>query len=58
MFGGEDILWVVNRAKHNMARVVAEADYDKYVAGHFESIAVDSKETQPNSAAQQPAVVE
>jgi len=58
MFGGEDILWVVNRAKHNMARSVAEADYDEYVAGHFESIAVDSSETQPNSATQQTAVVE
>lgn len=40
LFGGEEILWIVDRAKHNMARTVAQDDYDRYVADHFASTAL------------------
>ena len=39
-FGGEDLLWVVDKAKHNMARTVATEEYDRYVLGHFAQIAI------------------
>lgn len=49
LFGGEDILWIVKGAKHNMARTVAEDEYDRRVAAHFEPV------TQPATAADSPA---
>ncbi len=44
-FGGLDLLWIVDRAKHNMARKVAEEDYDRYVIEHFSQIADPSVPT-------------
>jgi pimeloyl-ACP methyl ester carboxylesterase len=39
IFGGAEILWIVDRAKHNMARSVDPVAYDRYVKNHFEAIA-------------------
>jgi len=55
MFGGEEILWIVAGAKHNMSRSVAQADYDNYVAKHFEPIALDAPATSTIPAAHEPA---
>ncbi|MCH2212958.1 MAG: lysophospholipase [Fuerstiella sp.] len=42
LFGGEQVLWMVERAKHNMARAVAKEEYDRCVAEHFEPLALNS----------------
>lgn len=47
LFGGTNILWIVDRAKHNMARSVAQAEYDQYVADHFETVALDPSARSP-----------
>jgi len=43
LFGGPELLWLVPRAKHNMARASATEDYDRYVVQHFSQITDDSK---------------
>ncbi|MCH2202276.1 MAG: lysophospholipase [Fuerstiella sp.] len=55
LFGGEEILWMVQRAKHNMARSVAEDEYDRCVAEHFEPIALPSS-VQTLNPDEQPTV--
>ncbi len=57
-FGGEDRLWIVDRAKHNMARSVAQDDYDQYVADHFESIALNVPAPGPQAVAQHSVAAE
>lgn len=55
MFGGKEILWIVNGAKHNMSRSIAQADYDNYVVKHFEPIALDTPAISATPAAHAPA---
>lgn len=54
LFGGEEILWIVSGAKHNMARSVAEEEYDRRVAAHFQSV-IGSAGPAGESSSQQPA---
>lgn len=41
-FGGQDRLWMVERAKHNMARSQDQAQYDQRITAHFAPMAVDA----------------
>lgn len=47
VFGGPEILWIVNRAKHNMARSVDPLAYDEYVLDHFAAIAQGAPAASP-----------
>ena len=55
IFGGAGILWIVNRAKHNMARSVEPQAYDQYVIDHFETIALEAPEMSRTPAARESA---
>jgi len=53
LFGGKELLWVVDKAKHNMARTVSTEEYDRYVLDHFGPIAISSNSAA--ATAEQPA---
>lgn len=55
LFGGPDLLWVVPRAKHNMARSVATEEYDRYVVEHFMQLIDDTSDSHEMTATSSPA---
>ena len=55
IFGGAGILWIVDRAKHNMARSVDPPAYDEYVSDHFEAIAQEAPATSRAPVARESA---
>ncbi len=55
LFGGSDLLWVVPRAKHNMARSVATEEYDRFVVEHFMQLTDDASDSHEIAATPSPA---